>query len=96
MRVGLGSRLFVCLFVGLMSKSTFVSVMSGRSHRFLGINQFSGELMCLTQGHSTEIKIIIDDYLFPPQFLLWLFVLTAIIAYFYLFAFSKIFIFSSK
>ena len=26
-------------------------VMSGQSQRFLAFNQYSGELMCLTQGH---------------------------------------------
>ena len=29
------------------------SVMSGRSHRFLGIDQYSRESMCLAQGHNT-------------------------------------------
>ena len=28
------------------------SVMSGRSHCFLGFNQYSRELMCLAQGHN--------------------------------------------
>ena len=28
------------------------SVMSGRSHRFLGNKQYSSELMCLAQGHN--------------------------------------------
>ena len=29
------------------------SVLSGRSHRFLGFNQYSRELVCLAQGHNT-------------------------------------------
>ena len=33
------------------------SVMSGRSHRFLGINQYFRELMCLAQGHKTVTHV---------------------------------------
>ena len=33
------------------------SVMSGQSHRFLSFNQYSGELMCLAQGHNTVLLV---------------------------------------
>ena len=36
------------------------SVMSGRSHRFLGLNQYSRELMCLAQGHNTVTLVGIE------------------------------------
>ena len=39
-------------YLRLTSQSTIL-VMSGRSHHFLGVNQYSGELMCLAQGHNT-------------------------------------------
>ena len=29
------------------------SVMSGQSHRLMGINQYSGDLMCFAQGHKS-------------------------------------------
>ena len=40
---------FVCLFVCIDFPVNNFSVMSGRSHRFLGFNQYSRELMCLAQ-----------------------------------------------
>ena len=47
---------FICLFVLRFNVPVDnVSVISGgiRSHCFLGINQYCGELMCLAQGHNT-------------------------------------------
>ena len=38
------------------------SVMSGRSHRFLGFNQYSRELMCLAQEHNTVTLVGIEQY----------------------------------
>ena len=35
-------------------------VMSGRSHRFLGVNQYSGDLMCLARRPSTLPSVGID------------------------------------
>ena len=36
------------------------SVMLGRGHRFLDINQYSKEIMCLAQGHNTVPQIEIE------------------------------------
>ena len=36
------------------------SVMSRQSHSFLGINQYSGELMSLAQGHSTMLSMVME------------------------------------
>ena len=36
------------------------SVMSGRSHRLLGFNQYCRELMCLFQGHNTVTLVWIE------------------------------------
>ena len=45
--------LFVCLCWGLTSQSTIFSVMSGRSHRFLGNKPVLRGVKCLAQGHNT-------------------------------------------
>ena len=37
------------------------SVMSGWSHNFFGFNRYSGELMCLVEGHNTEYSATIGD-----------------------------------
>ena len=37
------------------------SVMSGRSHRLLGFNQYSRESMCLAQGHNTATLVGTTD-----------------------------------
>ena len=45
-------NILFCLFVLRINVPVNkFSVMSGRSHRFLGFNQCSGELICLAQGH---------------------------------------------
>ena len=53
---GLGARLqknlFVCVLRFSVPDNNFL-VMSGQSHRFLGFNQYSRELICLAQGHNT-------------------------------------------
>ena len=44
----------ICLFVlRFNALVNYFSVMSGRSYRFLGFNQYSRELMCLAQGHNS-------------------------------------------
>ena len=51
-------ELFVCLFLLRLSMPVNnFSVMSGGSHRFLGFNQYSRELMYLAQGHNTELPV---------------------------------------
>ena len=42
--------LFVCIEFNVPINN--FSVMSGWNHSFLRINQYSGELMCLAQGHN--------------------------------------------
>ena len=64
-------QLVIHLFtLGLTSQSTFFS-HAGRSHRFLCINQFSRELMCVAQRHNKDrkldkltLKFIFYTYLF--------------------------------
>ena len=45
----------ICLFASFYVNVpvNIFSVVSGRSHRFLGINQYSEELMCRAQGYKT-------------------------------------------
>ena len=42
--------LFVCIEVNIPVNN--FSVMLGQSYRFLGVNQCTGELICLAQGHN--------------------------------------------
>ena len=54
-------QLYVCLFVLRFNVPVNnFSVMSGRSHRFLGLNQYSRESMCLAQGHNTVTLVWIE------------------------------------
>ena len=46
----------MCLFVHVLKFNILVnkfSVLLGWIHHFLGISQYSGEFMCLAQGHDT-------------------------------------------
>ena len=43
------------------------SVMSGRSHRFLGITSTFGELMRLAQGHNTATRVRIELQPLDPE-----------------------------
>ena len=53
--------IFVCLFVLRFNVPVNnVLVMSGRSHRFQGFNEYSREFMCLAQGHNEATHVGID------------------------------------
>ena len=53
--------IIICLFVLRFNVPVNnFSVMLGRSHRYLGIKQYSGELMCFAQGHNTVILVGIE------------------------------------
>ena len=52
-----------CLFVLMFNVPVnSFSVMSGRSHRFLGFNKYTTQLMCLAQGHNTVTLVGIEAW----------------------------------
>ena len=60
--------IFLKLFVFVLRCNVPVnnfSVMSGLSHRLLGFNQYSRELMCLPQGHNTVTLVVIEPRTSP-------------------------------
>ena len=55
------NKIDVCLFVLRFNVPVNnFSVMSGRSHHFLGFNLYPRELMCLAQGHNTVTLVGIE------------------------------------
>ena len=48
------------LFVCNITVNNF-SVISGWRHRLLGFNKYTGELMCLAQGHNTVLPVRIKS-----------------------------------